>query len=494
MAVPIPDDIRKEMAQEGVFTLINANPELPTMGKKEISKIISDLKTTGANQFLNNLDPSTVLQLPYIFKVSPENMIEMDGKPYYAITVKESEPVLKKRTINGKEYNKGDIYPGEVILMDVENGNPVSFTFDEAKDKIRTPSRMREETLQKFNEEVNAYNKKLDVIGMAAGPTRLNLQIASAEDKIKNRINNLISMEQWYISAIDDPVHVSPAYGKWIEYLKNNYMTFGIRDIFDTLLFLYQSNPQDLINKIQNNQVAVPEEIKPALLGLAAQEINLKEEKINKEKAKEEAREQAKEEMLPEFKEPKEEPLTPYTIQDIPEKKYKTPSKFKTLHTWAASLKYALKGIQKDKKELEDIVSTFSGLRKYIAGISKSMEYLKSPEGKDNVNDLKRFMDAAQVFLKRYQGNIIENRKIDENLLGREGTPGNALIAVRLINIYNVIRRAIDQIESQEITPPEKTKPIPEVAPIPVEASYKNKIKRMSELLWMAFENRGKIR
>ena len=51
---------------------------------------------------------------------------------------------------------------------------------------------------------------------------------------------------------------------------------------------------------------------------------------------------------IQEEKEPKETPIQPLTIEEIPEKKYKTPSQYKTLYSWSASLKRAIIGIEED--------------------------------------------------------------------------------------------------------------------------------------------------
>ena len=73
MAVPLPEDIRAQMAKEGIFTLLEKNPALPTMGVKEIRERLNTLRSSGTVEFLNNIDPDTALLLPFIYKPSQKN-------------------------------------------------------------------------------------------------------------------------------------------------------------------------------------------------------------------------------------------------------------------------------------------------------------------------------------------------------------------------------------------------------------------------------------
>jgi hypothetical protein len=71
------------------------------------------------------------------------------------------------------------------------------------------------------------------------------------------------------------------------------------------------------------------------------------------------------------------------------------------------------------------------------------------------------------------------------------------LIAVALHRIYNIVYRTInevmaqDEIEREVSTPPVTPE---EIVEAPVESSSINKIEKMSETLWRAFENRFKLK
>lgn len=499
MAVPLPENIKSQMAQEGIFALLEKNPALPNMGVKEIRERINNLRSSGAVEFLNNVDPDTALLLPYIYKPSERNLVEVDGREYYAVSVTDPEPAReakKRQNVRGIEYQKGQTIPGttgEIILMDVATGNPQTFAYTEVASKIRRPAIIRQRTLQTINKEIELWNEKVAAIEKSTGATRLNLQVAAAEDRIKSRIAELSGQEQNLQNSVSRPENISQAYMAWMSYLQDHYQEFSPRDMFDTLLFLNQSNPQELLSRIESNEINVPEEVKNALVDIATQEVLKKQEKETKERTKQQQETERRQEELMEGKEPIETTLTPLTEEDIPEQPYEVPNKYKTLHTWTASLNRAIEGIRKDREDMQNILSTFGGLRRYIAGIEKSDRFLSSPEGASVIQELRNFLDAAQVFIKRYNVDVIENGKVNSRLLGRSGTPGNALIAVRLNNIYSIVLNNIREIEGEPLTEQERTAPEEVEQREPV-ANAQDKIKRMSELLWMAFENRMKIK
>jgi len=501
--VPLPEDIKSQMAQEGVFALLERNPALPNMGIKEIKAILNDLRSSGAAEFLNHVDPDTALSLPYIYKPNENNLIEIDGKNYYAVSITEPEPpreAKRRQTVNGTEYQKGQTIPGtsgEIILMDAETGNPETMNFTEIAPRIRRPVSIRQNTLNKINNEIRLWNEKVSSIENSTGATRLEAQVLAAKDRIQSRINDLNGQETSIQNSIRNPRDVSQGYEAWLNYLKDNYQNFNPRDIFDTLLFLHQSNPPELLTKLESGEIRVPEDVRRVLINIATQEQAKKQEKTQKEQEKRQEEMQRREEELPEGKEPIETELVPLTLEDVPEKKYEVPSKYKTLHTWTSSLNHALAGIRRDKIDLENILATFEGLIRYITGIRRSNEFLSSPEGRGVIDELKQFLNAAQVFIKRYNVDIMENGKVNSKLLGRSGTPGNAFIAIRLNNIYTIIQRNIRDIEVKQLATQEQVR-VPTPAPVPtptMPVSYtKDKIIKMASLLWKAFEDRMSLK
>ena len=487
MPVPITEEQRREMAKEGIYVMVDILDKLPNIGKRDIAATIKNLQEQGVGDFFNTLDPKNAIMLPAIYKADPSKLIEIDGHQYYVVNVTEPRDVKKKSIINGLEYQKGDRYGGEIICMDVETGLPVPFIFDEVVDKIKTPTQNREQTMAEMNDEIIAWNKRVDAIDKAIGPTKLGLQVGWIEQKIIERIATLDVQIEALTRKQQNPLKDFPSYANWVQTLRDGVKNgqFNLRDVFDSLLFLYQANTEQLMQGIQDGTVQVPDELKNGLLAIAAQELMIKGEKDVVEMQKQREKETRMEEELAPDKEPIDEPLRPVTLEDIPEQKYKKLTQNRTLAHWAKSIEVTISGIQKDKEQLQSVLDSLNGLRTYVAELQKGQranDFLRSPEGQEIVQDLREFLDKAQVFIKRYSTDIVADNTINPKLMGRGGTMGNALLAVALNRIYVIIKKTLD-----EVSVPEE---------VLIEASNKkvSKMEKLSELLWQVFENRTNLR
>jgi len=488
MSVPITDDQRRQMAQEGIYVLVDILDKLPTTGKRQVEQTIKSLQEQGVDDFFSVLDPKNAIMLPGIYRADPSKLIEIDGHEYYVVNVTEPREVKRKSVINGMEYQKGDTYSGEIICMDVETGLPVPFTYNEVIDKIKTPSGNREQTLAEINNEIIAWNKRVEAIENAIGPTKLALQVSWAENKIRDRIGVLDSQIEAFTSKQQNPLQNYQGYMNWEQSLREGVKngSFNLRDVFDSLLFLYQSNAQALLAGIQDGTVQVPDELRQGLLAIAAQEMQLKGEKDIAVMQKDREKQDRMEEELPQDKGAIEETLSPLTMEDIPEEKYKTLKQNRTLGHWAKSIQITIDGIQKNKEHLEVVSGALMELRGYIAELQKGQRaknFLRSSEGQPIVHNLRNFLDVAQTFIKRYSVDIMVDNKVNPALMGRSGTTGNALLAVALNRIYAIIKKTLDEVEAPEL-----------VDSAPVEASNKSKIEKMSDIFWGSFENRMRIR
>ena len=488
MPVPISDEQRQQMADEGVFVTEDTFNRLPNTPKNKMKGVLENLKNNEASDFFINLDPESAVMLPAIYKPDPNYLVEIDGHNYYIINVTEPRTAGRKQTVKGIQYAKGDNIPGEIIAMDADNGLPVPMVFEQVVDKIRTPKERKEKILAEMNEEIEAWNKRVETIEKAAGPTKLALQLVWVEDKIKSRIEVLdaqaeaISKKQ---EANMDENH--PGYDEWMQSLRDGIASgeFTLLDAFHSLLFLHQSNPEALFQGIQDGTIEVPEELRDGLLAVAAQELQLKGEKEAKDMQREREKEERIEEDLPAEREPVEEPLRPYTMDDIPDSSFETIQKNKTLGHWKAQMNRQLVSIAKNREALEEVLSSLEGLRGYIGALEKgqrSKEYLTSPEGQSVMNDIDEFLRASQGFIKGYSKPVIEENTINPSLLGNKGTIGNALVAVALNRIYSVIKRTFQDVMAE---------PVEEV---PVEGSKQTKLEKMSELLWKSFEDTMRLK
>jgi len=503
MAVPTPTgDIAQKMKEQGIYVLQNILKRMPYTTQKDMYNKIQEVIQSGASDFFKNLDVKTAIQLPQIFVVTPENIFEFNNKKYFAIEIEPPRIVGKSwKGLDGKQYAKGQSYEGEVLALDIDNGLPVPLSLPQVQEKIKTPLKDKEQTLEKINQEIVSYNERIKSIEKAIGVSRLVLQLARVHDKIAERLNTLTSMKQSIQSKVDKYKKMPmESYELWAKSLREGIQsgTLNLRDIYDTLLFLYQSNPETLSQKIKNGEISVPEELKTGLVAIADQEaksiVQHKEQKIKEEKEREE---RIKSKEIPEIY---EEEIEPFHIGDIPGFEYQTVSGYKTFHHWIGSQERTLEGIEKDFQELLEIQTSIENIQKYLGDLEKgqrSKEFLITPEGHKVIDALKNFIDKSSLFIKRYATDIIQNGKINPKLMGTTGTMGNSLIAVSLTRIYNVIKKTIDDLE-KEISPlaviePAKI-PIEQPSEVPVLSESEKRIKRMSELLWVAFENRFRLR
>jgi len=497
MGLPVRPEDQAEMAKERVYAWLKANPALPNMTKTEIGKLVQELAGGDAASFFGQMDAKAALELPFIYHLKSDEIVQINGKNYLIVDIEEPRLVKKVSTINGTTYQKGDNYPGEVTVLSADTGNLEVIRIPDIQgglEGIKSSPEAREQVMVDMNTEILRYNQKIEAINKAAGPTRISLQVKSSEQDVLDRISTLNAQEAALKKMQENPLSVSPAYGKWIQFLKDGIKSgsFSVRDTFDTLLFLYQSNPQELINKIQSNEIQVPDEIKAGLLAIAQQETSKKKEQSEFQAREEVEQEQRMQEVLPEEKEPEEKPLGYVKVEDIPEQKYKKPFKYKTLHHWTASLGRAISSIQKDRTQLQQLADSFKGLRVYMGALQKGQradEYLNSPEGQSIIEDLRRFLDASQSFIKRYKTDIVQDGKINPALFGRAGTLGNAFIAVSLSKIYNVLQKTIGKYVApvEQVAVPAEA---PTPSPAPVTSSEKDRIQKMSDILWDKFQEK----
>ena len=512
MPVPLSDRARGEMAETGVYPIMDRHTDLPDLPKTKIAEEIQTLKDSG-NEFANSLDINTILQLPYISLPSArKNLVEIDGKEYLLLYVEASTPSKKAGTSytawDGNYYKKGDtvpVNPGEVILKDMENGEIVTLSHWDVKDKIKPSQTPRRETMEKLNKEIALHNKHLTEIDKYIGVERLALQVVSTELKIKERIQTLNEQLESLQGKSQDPLTAHPGYANWMNELEG-HSNFSKKDIFDTLLFKYQGIPEALIEGLESNTISAPNDVKEALLAIAKRALRNRQEKEEKARTKTREKEERMESTIEESQEPFEAPLDPLSLEDIPSLETKAPERYKSLHSQKASIDRQIQGITTDRNELQKVLDTFSGLRAYVGALEsgeRSREYLKTEKGRQIKEELKRFLDASSSFFKRYSVSVVEGNKINPLLMGRSGSVGNAFIGIRLHNLYLVIKRDIEPspapitTEQTVETPPStpSTPVTPQSQPERVASSIKQikqLEKKISDALWQSFEKRLK--
>lgn len=499
MAVPITEDIARKMARDKIYTLLNLTDvpkPMPKTKKTDIEQILND---NGIVQLFNEMSPVTVLQLPKIFAPNDSNIVEIDGQQYYLAHVTESKTPGKSDPKRGLQ--KGVHYDGKIICLNMDSGQPIEFSYDEYANRITTPDINRRRSMEEVNEAINKYNQKIVGINKALGVEKLALQFTWIEGQIEERLQTL----QGQLNAVqrkqDNPLSTSEGYREWIDFLRDGVSNrrFPLRDTFDTLIFLHKLNPQQLAEGIENNSVEVPQEIRAALLAIAYKEMEMIQEKREDAISKEEERTERMESPLPEDKEPELQQLRPMTLEEMPETKYRKATEYQTLQSWAQSLYSQRTGIERNINELQELKNTFDSARQYLGALEKGtrgVDFLRSPEGRAIVDNLRAFLDRSESFLKKYAIDVIKDGTINPQLMGRSGQLGNALIGVALLRIYTTIKQNLERVESETV--PSERQPIsrdvPVASPLEPVSEAKDKIKKLSEALWKAFENKMRLR
>jgi len=499
MAVPVSSEQAEAMKQHGIFVLQDILKRLPHTTQKDMFNKIQEVIQSGASEFFRNLEVKTAIQLPAVYVIDPDDIFSLNGKNYFAIEVDPARKVGKKWTsMSGREYQKNDQYDGEVLALDIETGLPVPLPLPQVNALITAPTGDREKVLERVNKEVASYNERIQAIDNAVGASKLALQIARAEDKINERIETLNSIKtsienklQRYESAPRE------SYEGWMNSLREGIRNgqLNIRDVYDTILFLYQSNPESLAQKIRSGEIIIPEDLKAGILGIAEQEqAGISKDQEKKQRDEQEREERIRQREIPEIH---EQPISPFAIQDIPGSKYKTVKEQKSFYHWMSSQKHAIEGTERDIKELTEIKNAMEEMRKYTG--PKSKEFITSPEGRSYLQSLSNFLNASSMFIKRYATDIIQDGKVNPKLMGSEGTEGNAFVAVALTRLYNVIKATLEEYTAISPMPSGRDTvetPVPALENVSNTSNSQDKIKitKLSEILWKAFEERLKIK
>ncbi len=336
--------------------------------------------------------------------------------------------------------------------------------------------------------------------------------MASVEGEIDKRLEELNGQKEEIARRKDDPLGSSAAYQDWLAFLREGLRTgqFDLQDTFDTVLFLTKhidkSNPEEIIQFISNGDVPIPESIRPALIQIATREVEEYRNRLNVWREKDEQLQERMQQDLPEEYQGTGQRINEFEMENIPSKKWKSATAYQTLQSWQAQQNAQLRDIEPKIADLESVKDTFEWVRILHSALElgqRSHDFLKTPEGQQIIEGLENFLQVSYRFIQRYAKPIIEEGHVNPMLMGRSGTIGNSIIAIHLMRMYNVIRENIKEFKTdlppeiaiERIEPSESDIIVqdPESVSRP-EASSSNKIKRMSELLWVAFEDRARLR
>lgn len=502
MAVPAPTgEVAKRMKEQGIYILQDMLSRMPNTTQKDMHAALRGVIDSGASEFFSNMTPRTVIGLPSIYILDNKDVFEVDNKRYVSLLVEPPRVVGKVwKSPSGRDYAKGQEFEGEITALDLDSGTPVILPLPSIRDKVIKPTENAEEIARKANKEIAAYNEKIASINNAIGADKLVLQVERARSQIQRRLDKLEGIKKSTREQLEhyqkDPKTTFDAYAQDLQG-KVERGELSLKDAYDTVLYFNMGSPEKIISNIDK----IPEALRAGVLAIARKEVESREEKAREESQKElEQEERIRSREIPEIHDVE---IEPFSVQDIPGGKggYKEVRTPKTLWSHIASLKASLAGSEKDIQELTKIKQSIENIEKYMGALLKgqrSKEFLNTPEGQPVLDAMNNFLNESSLFVKRYATDIVQDGKINTRLMGSAGTEGNAILAVSLNRMYNVVKETIDMYSGNlpPTIPAVREPAVPETVPVTetVVSSSKDKIKRMSELLWIAFENRMKIK
>lgn len=519
LAQPLSPEKAREWAGRGQFTSPNATEDMPKP-KSGVKKYREILENTGAAALFGSNLPK--LRKYYIPKL--KNIVMIDGKEYFLTHVEESVDKVKggARHIDGHFEIIGPItrQQNQRINWSLTPPEPKTISYDQYKDQIKRSPQEINEKLSMINEFIDEHNIMVDKqqdkkFGTV---TVLPLQIDRAERRIKDRLKELESIREETGKSVEKGEDRTERAISDLAFLREDIMsgrssTTPQNYAVAVLETKFHSIPtlQELKVELANVHPPFDERTNEILLKYLNQVVDWqikerREEEIKKGIGKEN-REQRKESDLPEMKEILIQKIK--RLDKLPGKAYDKSQAYYSPETTKTQAYEIEDTSSTDYDELSAVLNSLTSARQTIIDLpTKSNEYLIGA-GESRLGQINSFLDNAKIFMKRYVTSpyvpsVTEPGMAEINSkLFSKTTPGlgNALIAVILHHIVISVEEELNRIRGGAVTLSEPVKVPGQVVPAQVPAaqsehasSTKDKIKRMSELLWMAFENRNKLK
>ncbi len=480
MSVPRTDELRMKMVEDGLYIIEQALDKLGYLNKGDVKQIIEDLKNGTASEFLATLNPKDAISLPALTRAEKSKIVEIGSGLYYLVEVQEMRLVGRASTIDGVQYAKGETYPGRIVCLEIETGDPVVFSFLEVKDKIKVPQFIREETMNMANESIDEWNDRVDSMDNAIGVTRIPFQLVWIEHKINNRLDVLKGQLTSTSGKIGNPRDAFPSYAEWEKYLENRLKTGDMpnQDIFDTVLFLYQSSPDMMIQKLDSGEINAPADVKELLKQIAIKSKSQMEIEQQKKEQDTIEREERQDEEWSDDLGVYQNKFKNLSLDDIPGSDYKKVDKYRNIDTMMASFKRQIEGIQNNIDDLTKVLATIQELKNYVVTLDKGTRTnanLSGPAGQPILAKISQSINDMKHFIKRYKGQVIDAESISNKLMGRQSTMGNALIVVELNRIIAILYKTLKYHNlSVPSLQPETTEEIASVMSSTIKNFYRN--------------------
>jgi len=432
MPVVPPSPLTKsKMEEEGIRLLLDINRMLPSTKIRELKGLLKDVGGVEG------------IFLPKVFYPTNRNVVTLNGKEYYYLH---------------HEKSKAKSNPGKLWLLDLQSGDPVELPYEGTVEQLNlTDSARREEVRGTANSAIQQWNAKIDKLDGNVGLITIPLRVQRVAKLIDERLAILNSQVQ---ATESQPEYASEGSEQWrqesLESLKSG--TLNDQDAIDTALFWYQENPQQLLTDVETFNIS--DILKQTLRNIAQAEIGNTTDKNEKRQQDWQNREDRMGEELPEIREPTIQPVPEHEPGTLPGGSVQKPDAYRSFQSYQKQQSPKLKEINFQIKALQGVQAALNNVNAQIAGMQKgqfSDEYLGSIEGREVLQNMKAFLDAAYGFIKKYSVDVFTDEGyVNPKLFGRTGSMGNVELAVELNRLYNAVRKAT-QSRTSMATMPETT-------------------------------------
>jgi hypothetical protein len=514
-AQPLSPEVAKEWAGKGMFQSPNITEEMPFKHTKgDYNKILEE---TGAGAlFGTDLPKLRKLYLP-----QKEHIVTIDGKDYFFTHKEESKNVgagKNKQWVDGIIEVFGPITYKQNWAIDWKQTptTPIELSYDKYHEQLQRSPKLVKEKLDLLNEFVADQNEFIDKAAKKdktfGTVTVLPLQLDRAKRWIDKRLKELENIQKSVEKSVDKSESKTDKAMKDLGSLREEVMTGKTQTspanyAISVLETKFHSIPtlEELKNELTTINPPFDPQVSAVIKNYLVKVVEWQIKKRTDEKAKkgEEVidRKERIEADLPEMKElllKKIKPVEALKGKYDKAQGYYSPEGIKGQATNIEE------STSIDYDELVRVKSSLDGALQAIIDLpSKSNEYLMQGGG-IRLSQIQSFIDASKIFLKRYKEaafipdpvdpeSVSINPKLFSNNLG---TMGNALVAVVLNQVILSVTNELNRIRGGSVTTESPVPATKQETPANLEpvANVKNKIKRMAELLWVAFEERMKLK
>lgn len=495
LAKPLSPEVSKEWAGRGQFTSDYAEDAFPKGGKTRHTQILEE---TGAKGLFGEDIPK--LRKFYMPKL--QNIVLIDGKEYFLTHIEKSGkkndgffeilgPITRNqdKTINWKETPP----------------TPKKVSYNQYKDEIRRSPEEANEKISRINKFIEDHNKMVEKQKdkKSGNITNLPLQLDRAERMLKERIAEVENITKSVQKGTEGNKQKTQKAIEDLSKTREDVMTGKTKatpqdyavSVLETK-FHSTKTLKELKTELANIKPPFDDNTNRILIKYLNAVVDWQIEEREKSEldkgTEKEQRYVRKESDLDEMKDSLLQKVR--TIEKLPSGEYDKTTGFYGPEFTSTQAHEIEESKTTDYEELSSVLNSLTRSRQTIIDLpQKDLSYLRG-EGEGKLGQIQSFMDDAKIFIKRYKTNVFvpskdnpDELEINTKLFSKTTAGlGNALIAVILNQIFNAVQQELNRIGA--VSKEESTK-IPEPTS-PTTAKNKLDIKKMSELLWIPFQNR----